>query len=137
MLVIAENINVMTTRIGTAMKERDKGPIQDLAKRLVEGGADVIDINLGPARKNGDKMMEFVVETVAEMAAGPPPKGQPEKFRVAIFGHCARCMHLEHITIQEVEFERIPETVQSVPGADPAAGTAPRSCDHRRSAAGG
>ena len=27
-------------------------------------GADVIDINLGPARKDGDKMMEFVVETV-------------------------------------------------------------------------
>jgi 5-methyltetrahydrofolate corrinoid/iron sulfur protein methyltransferase len=66
-LVIAENINVMVTRIGNAMKERDKAPIQDLARRLVESGADVIDINLGPARKDGDKMMEFVVETVAEI----------------------------------------------------------------------
>lgn len=71
MLVIAENINVMTTRIGNAMKERDKGPIQDLAKKLVENGADAIDINLGPARKDGDKMMEFVVETVAEVTKLP------------------------------------------------------------------
>ncbi len=71
MLVIAENINVMTTRIGNAMKERDKAPIQDLAKKLVAAGADVIDINLGPARKDGDKMMEFVVETVAEITNLP------------------------------------------------------------------
>jgi len=70
-LVIAENINVMVTRIGNAMKERDKAPIQDLARKLVEAGADIIDINLGPARKDGDKMMEFVVETVAEVTKLP------------------------------------------------------------------
>ncbi|GAB4251123.1 MAG: methyltetrahydrofolate cobalamin methyltransferase [Thermoleophilia bacterium] len=68
MLVIAENINVMTTTIGNAMKERQKEPIQELARKCVEAGADVLDINLGPARKDGDKMMEFVVETVAEVA---------------------------------------------------------------------
>lgn len=67
MLVIAENINVMVNRIGNAMKEREKAPIQDLARRLAGSGADVIDINLGPARKDGDKMMEFVVEAVAEI----------------------------------------------------------------------
>jgi len=69
-LVIAENINVMINRIGTAMKERDKEPIASLAKQIMAAGADVIDINLGPARKDGDKIMEFVVETVAEAAPG-------------------------------------------------------------------
>jgi 5-methyltetrahydrofolate corrinoid/iron sulfur protein methyltransferase len=70
-LVIAENINVMIKRIGSAMKEREKAPIQELAKKLVDAGSDVIDINLGPARKDGDKMMEFVVETVAEVTKLP------------------------------------------------------------------
>jgi 5-methyltetrahydrofolate corrinoid/iron sulfur protein methyltransferase len=70
-LVIAENINVMTARIGNAMKNREKEPIQDLARRLEAAGTDVIDINLGPARKDGDAMMNFVVETVAEVSSLP------------------------------------------------------------------
>jgi 5-methyltetrahydrofolate corrinoid/iron sulfur protein methyltransferase len=69
--VIAENINVMVNRIGTAMREFDKAPIQDLARRLEAAGSDIIDINLGPARKDGDKIMEWVVETVAEVTKLP------------------------------------------------------------------
>jgi 5-methyltetrahydrofolate corrinoid/iron sulfur protein methyltransferase len=70
-LVIAENINVMTARIGNAMRNREKEPIQELARQLEAAGADVIDINLGPARKDGDAMMNFVVETVAEVTKLP------------------------------------------------------------------
>ena len=66
MLVIGEKINIMSKTIGPAMKERDKGPIQEMALRQVEGGADVLDINLGPATKGGPEMMEWVVEVVQE-----------------------------------------------------------------------
>ncbi|MDP2181509.1 MAG: dihydropteroate synthase [Actinomycetota bacterium] len=66
MLVIGEKINIMSKTIGPAMKERDPEPIRQMAHRQVEGGANVLDINLGPATKNGPEMMEFVVRTVQE-----------------------------------------------------------------------
>jgi 5-methyltetrahydrofolate corrinoid/iron sulfur protein methyltransferase len=68
MLVIGEKVNVINKKIGTAMKERDKGPIQEMALRQLEHGADVLDINLGPATKGGPETMQFVVEAVQEVA---------------------------------------------------------------------
>jgi len=71
MYVIAENINIMSNVIGAAMRGRDPKPIQDLAVKLAEAGADYLDINLGPARKGGPELMEFVVKTVQEVAQKP------------------------------------------------------------------
>jgi 5-methyltetrahydrofolate corrinoid/iron sulfur protein methyltransferase len=72
MRVIGEKINIMSKSVGTAMKERDAGPIQRMAVRQVESGADVLDVNLGPATKNGPEMMEFVVDAVQEAVPGVP-----------------------------------------------------------------
>jgi 5-methyltetrahydrofolate corrinoid/iron sulfur protein methyltransferase len=69
--VIAENINIMSKTIGPAMKDRQKKPIQELAVKLAENGANLLDINLGPARKAGGEMMEFVVKTVHEVVDLP------------------------------------------------------------------
>jgi 5-methyltetrahydrofolate corrinoid/iron sulfur protein methyltransferase len=66
MLLIGENLNVINKTIGKAFKEMDPGPIADEAKRQKEKGMDWIDINLGPARKGGPELMEFVVKTVQE-----------------------------------------------------------------------
>lgn len=68
MKAIAENINVMSKSIGEAMKERQAEPIQKLAKECTEAGADLLDINLGPARKGGPELMEWVVNTVQEVS---------------------------------------------------------------------
>ena len=68
---IAENINVMSKKIGAAMKEREKKPIQEMAEQLTANGADYLDINLGPARKGGEELMEFVVKTVHEVSDLP------------------------------------------------------------------
>lgn len=68
---IAENINIMSNTIGPAMRNAEKKPIQDMAVKLVENGADYLDINLGPARKGGPEMMKFVVEAVQEVAQIP------------------------------------------------------------------
>jgi hypothetical protein len=38
MLVIGEKINIMSKTIGPAMKERDPGPVRDMALRQVEAG---------------------------------------------------------------------------------------------------
>lgn len=66
MLLIGENLNVINRVIGKAFKERDPGPIAEEAKRQQEKGMDWIDINLGPAKKGGPELMEFVVKTVQE-----------------------------------------------------------------------
>jgi 5-methyltetrahydrofolate corrinoid/iron sulfur protein methyltransferase len=70
-LCVAENINVMSNTIGPAMRNKDPKPIQEMAVKLTENGADVLDINLGPARKGGPEMMQFVVKTVQEVSSLP------------------------------------------------------------------
>ena len=71
MIVIAENVNVMSRTIGPAMKEKNAGPIQAMAARAAENGADYLDINIGPARKGGAELMEFVVRAAQEAAHKP------------------------------------------------------------------
>ena len=73
MLLIGENLNVIRTVIGRAFKEKDPRPIVEEAKRQKEKGMDWIDINLGPARKGGPELMEFVVKTVQEEIGESPP----------------------------------------------------------------
>jgi len=57
---IAESINVMSKTLGPAMKGRDPKPIQEMAIKQQEKGVDVLDLNIGPARKEGDKLMEWM-----------------------------------------------------------------------------
>ncbi len=71
MILIGEHINIMSKTIGPALKERDPGPVQELAKREVEAGMDYLDLNIGPARKRGDELMEWVVNTVQEVTDLP------------------------------------------------------------------
>jgi len=69
--VVAENINIMSKYTGNAMRERDPKPIQEWAEKLTERGADVLDLNLGPARKGGPEMMQWLVKTVQEVTSLP------------------------------------------------------------------
>jgi 5-methyltetrahydrofolate corrinoid/iron sulfur protein methyltransferase len=71
MLRVGENLNVMIKKIGAAMKERDPKPIQELAIAEAKAGVDFIDINLGPARKGGGELMEWIVKAVQEVVDTP------------------------------------------------------------------
>jgi len=66
-----ENLNVMSKVLGPAMKNRDAGPLQEMAKKQTEAGVDFIDLNIGPARKGGPEMMEWIVKTVQEVTDLP------------------------------------------------------------------
>ncbi|TAL17392.1 dihydropteroate synthase [bacterium] len=67
MCTIAESINIMSKTIGPAIREREKGPIQKMAAEELAAGSDIIDLNLGPARKAGDEMMAWLVNVVQEV----------------------------------------------------------------------
>ncbi|HMK37043.1 MAG TPA: dihydropteroate synthase [Desulfomonilaceae bacterium] len=69
--VVAENINIMSKYTGNAMRERDPKPIQEWAVKLTEKGADVLDLNVGPARKGGPEMMQWLVKAVQEVTDLP------------------------------------------------------------------
>ncbi len=72
MFLIGESLNVISRKIGRAFKERDPKPIQEEALFQKEKGMDYIDINLGPAKKDGHELMPWVVETVQEVVDDVP-----------------------------------------------------------------
>jgi len=71
MVTIGENLNVINKRIGLAFKEIDPNPIREMAEKEAQAGVDFIDINLGPARKGGEELMTWVVQTVQEVTDIP------------------------------------------------------------------
>ncbi len=72
MLLIGESLNVISTKIGRAFKERDAKPIQEEALFQKEKKMDYIDINLGPAKKDGHELMPWVVEVVQDVVPDVP-----------------------------------------------------------------
>jgi len=71
MILIGESINIMSKTIGPALRERNPQPIQELAKAEDKAGMDYLDINIGPARKAGDELMNWVVKVVQEVTDRP------------------------------------------------------------------
>jgi len=64
MILIGENLNVISQSLGPALRERNAEPIEEMAKAETEADIDLIDLNIGPARKGGDELMSWVVKTV-------------------------------------------------------------------------
>ena len=55
MILIGENLNIMSQTLGPALRNKEAAPIQQMAKS--ETAVDYIDLNIGPARKGGDELM--------------------------------------------------------------------------------
>ena len=64
MILIGENLNVISQTLGPALRERNAGPIEEMARAETRANIDIIDLNIGPARKGGDELMSWVVNTV-------------------------------------------------------------------------
>ena len=71
MLIIGENIHVIARAVSAAIRERDAKVIQDLAKAQAEAGADYIDLNVGPMKKDPEANMQWLVSTVQEVTDLP------------------------------------------------------------------
>jgi 5-methyltetrahydrofolate corrinoid/iron sulfur protein methyltransferase len=72
MILFGESLNVISTKIGRAFRERDPKPIQEEALEQKEKGMDYIDINLGPAMKDGHELMPWVCQVVQEVVPEIP-----------------------------------------------------------------
>jgi 5-methyltetrahydrofolate corrinoid/iron sulfur protein methyltransferase len=71
MYIIGENIHIISPSVKKAIAERDAKFFQDLAVRMVDAGANAVDLNIGPQKKRGHEILPWLVETVEEVVDVP------------------------------------------------------------------
>jgi cobalamin-dependent methionine synthase I len=64
MYIIGENIHIISDKVKAALKEKDAKFFQELAVQQAEAGAQALDLNLGPRKKDWEEVFPWMVETV-------------------------------------------------------------------------
>jgi len=71
MLIIGENIHIISPTVKAAVADRDEQTIQRLALEQVEHGTDMLDLNIGPQKRRGVEVMEWIVDAVQAVTDVP------------------------------------------------------------------
>jgi 5-methyltetrahydrofolate corrinoid/iron sulfur protein methyltransferase len=71
MYIIGENIHIISPSVKKAIAERDEKFFQDVAVRMVDAGADAVDLNIGPQKKHGHEILPWLVEVVEKVVDVP------------------------------------------------------------------
>jgi cobalamin-dependent methionine synthase I len=66
MIIIGENIHVIAKDVSVAIRERNTKVIQGLTKEQTQSGANYIDLNVGPMKKDTEETMKWLVNCVQE-----------------------------------------------------------------------
>jgi 5-methyltetrahydrofolate corrinoid/iron sulfur protein methyltransferase len=66
MYIIGENIHILSPKVKQALAERDGAFFVQLARKQKEAGAHALDLNVGPQKKAGPEVMEWLVDCVQE-----------------------------------------------------------------------
>jgi 5-methyltetrahydrofolate corrinoid/iron sulfur protein methyltransferase len=69
--IIGENIHIISPRVKEAIGNRDTAVIQELAKAQVDAGAAIVDLNIGPQKKEGVEIMRWLVPIIQEVTDVP------------------------------------------------------------------
>jgi 5-methyltetrahydrofolate corrinoid/iron sulfur protein methyltransferase len=64
--IIGERIQIMNKEIKEAIKARDKEPLIRFAEEQLKYGSTIIDLNIGPAEKDGEEVMVWGVKLLQE-----------------------------------------------------------------------
>ncbi len=71
MYIIGENIHIISQRVKDALQARDARFFQERAVQQVEAGAQALDINLGPRKKDGEEVFPWMVQTIEAVTDVP------------------------------------------------------------------
>lgn len=71
MYIIGENIHIISPKVKDALAAKDALFFQDLAVKQVEAGAQALDLNLGPRKKDGEEVFPWMVETIEAVVDVP------------------------------------------------------------------
>ncbi len=66
MLVIGENIHIISPRVKAAIEEQDAEFFRSLAQKQAAAGAGYVELNIGPSRKRGTEIMPWIVQVVQD-----------------------------------------------------------------------
>jgi len=71
MYIIGENIHIISQSVKDALKARDPEFFKTLAIKQVEAGAQALDLNMGPRKKDWEEVFPWMVETVESVVDVP------------------------------------------------------------------
>lgn len=66
MYKLGENIHIISPRVKEALANRDGAFFVQLARKQKEAGADALDLNIGPQKKAGPEVMDWLVDCMQE-----------------------------------------------------------------------
>lgn len=64
MLIIGENIHIISEKVKEALSNKDARFFQELAVKQAEAGAWALDLNLGPRKKDWEEVFPWITRTV-------------------------------------------------------------------------
>ena len=70
MYKIGENIHIVSAKVKQALKDRDGGFFVRLAQKQKEAGADAIDLKIGPRKKDGPQVVDWLLDCMQEAVPG-------------------------------------------------------------------
>ncbi len=107
-ICVGENINIMSKTIGPAIKERRPEPILEMAKYQEKVGIDYLDLNIGPSRKAGHEIMEWLVKLVQGEVNKPLSLDttNPEAMEAGLKVHKGKAI-INSVSLQPERLERV------------------------------
>ena len=72
MQIIGENIQILSPGIKAAIADRDPTYVRKLARTQVDHGADIVDLNIGPRKRDGIEVMQWMIEEVYDEIGAVP-----------------------------------------------------------------
>jgi 5-methyltetrahydrofolate corrinoid/iron sulfur protein methyltransferase len=67
---IGENIHIISPKVKEALAERDGAFFVELAHEQRDAGAEALDLNIGPQKKHGPEVMDWLVDCMQEAVPG-------------------------------------------------------------------
>ncbi|HEX7976507.1 MAG TPA: dihydropteroate synthase [Anaerolineales bacterium] len=71
MYIIGENIHIISEKVKAGLQAKDARFFQELAVKQVEAGAQALDLNLGPRKKDWEEVFPWMVQTVEAVVDVP------------------------------------------------------------------
>lgn len=108
MLIIGEQINSSKEKIKRAVDEKDAAFIQDIARRQVDAGANMLDVNCGTSLEKEPEDLVWLVKTVQEKVDVPLciDSPNPDAISKALPLHKGKAL-VNSITLEKSRYEKV------------------------------
>jgi len=93
MYIIGENIQILAPKVKAAIADHDATYVRQMARAQVEHGANMLDVNIGPRKKDGIDVMQWMVEEIYD-EVGPVPISLDTTNPAAIEAGLKKCKEL-------------------------------------------